>query len=1132
MYYPGKFLPKSLILLLAASLAVPAHSKPVEIPERFHGTYALTHQSDTPNVMLAEGGLGGIVLAPGGVLCAADYILTDPKSNPYNASEALWTASDAGVQLALSDITADFGEINILDHEGAFLGQLADIKISDDITCGSGGDVTMIIDEVEDVFAQAEATYPDLFPTDEFTAPLRLVDGFIYRHYAATGAYIGIKDGTVYLTGGPFGDQLQSAGTTASVLAQLHFLSGMERPALKRETFALQTHDAELTSFQVKENAAVGAAGYPVSTVFPLPEGEYQDAGDFVIKDQQGQVIPAQFEVLNRWWGKDNSLRHIVAHFNVDVSAHSPGTAQSGIARFSLHQSADQVEPQGGVEVIETAQELVMRSSELAITVNRAPFSIQTPTGKLLSRFYDEEGQGWGSFDRDDITVVVEESGPMRAVLRASSPAIISQNGEVRHGWALRLYMYADSSLLKVDFQLQNSPKNDPLGAPMYFQGHELVLEDADAATPLQHVKAGERLPDVIDSLPLGVVSSANTTAVLRDFWQRFPSGIQADENGVAVELWPRWSSQLMDAEFSKAHLYWLDDMEHSYREVLFDFGVSDEEKQNARALARTFQYPPVAVLPQQYYADTAVTLDMGGAMAVTAHQGDKRTPSYSAQSYDVSANGQYAFGQDNFGLDLDRKIDTKKAGGFAYSRAQFMASGDPADYFAAQDAAAAEINIRPQWMDGYNHEQDSGLLALSTNPYGGSSWRRFKGHGVSTLKREYLADTRQMAHPRDDQHAWFYHIEHAYLMSANLWLRDWYDFMGEFKQIYLQSQDPYPDRSHRAEGQALDVALAAYRVTGNARLGDLLQQYVGNIHAPRVKQPHGISSSTTDGRTAAFQVGYLMRGFINLYNEFPPDPELERVMQDYLEWNKNFSNFGYYTGTKSSEVNAKASKTSLTLVDPQIQFGMQFGRDDLIQHAVGYVEDGIGGNTPYGSWGAWRGDFEGRTYQYHKQFPEDQAVTSPENAPANDFLDFAATGWSGFQTGQQDLGDFTLSPDGMTLLQESQSWEQVVRDFIIAPDTRLQFDFSAETEGEIHAIMFTNGESVSRNTTIQLLGSQTFGEQAHNDYVAGSGVRRYDIPVGEYFTGGFDRIVFLTDDDANVGADSMWANVEVSSSK
>jgi hypothetical protein len=147
---------------------------------------------------------------------------------------------------------------------------------------------------------------------------------------------------------------------------------------------------------------------------------------------------------------------------------------------------------------------------------------------------------------------------------------------------------------------------------------------------------------------------------------------------------------------------------------------------------------------------------------------------------------------------------------------------------------------------------------------------------------------------------------------------------------------------------------------------------------------------------------------------------------------------------------------------------------------------------------------------------------------PPEGTLDFATLGVSGFRPGSQDFGDFTLSDDGRTLVQESQSWEQVLGDFDVTADTRLRFDFAAEVEGEIHGIMFTNGTAISEATIVQLAGSQTVGVQAYSDYVAGSGARSYDIPVGQFFTGDFDRIVFLTDDDAGRGADSRWAHMEI----
>ncbi len=156
------------------------------------------------------------------------------------------------------------------------------------------------------------------------------------------------------------------------------------------------------------------------------------------------------------------------------------------------------------------------------------------------------------------------------------------------------------------------------------------------------------------------------------------------------------------------------------------------------------------------------------------------------------------------------------------------------------------------------------------------------------------------------------------------------------------------------------------------------------------------------------------------------------------------------------------------------------------------------------------------------------EGLSPPPPPPSEDYFDFSAAVISDFQPGVQDFGDYVLSPDGLALSQESQSWEQILGTFSIDADSRLRFDFSAEVEGEVHGIMFTNGETISEATALQFLGTQAWGLQAHNDYVSGSGVKSYDIPIGAYFTGDFDRLVFLTDDDALAGADSTWANVEL----
>lgn len=99
--------------------------------------------------------------------------------------------------------------------------------------------------------------------------------------------------------------------------------------------------------------------------------------------------------------------------------------------------------------------------------------------------------------------------------------------------------------------------------------------------------------------------------------------------------------------------------------------------------------------------------------------------------------------------------------------------------------------------------------------------------------------------------------------------------------------------------------------------------------------------------------------------------------------------------------------------------------------------------------------------------------------------------------------------------------------DVTITADMVLSFDFLSDVEGEVQGIGFASNGNISQNNFFQLDGTQSFGNQVYDDlYTTGSGEQHYEIAVGDYFTGTFDQIVFMMDDDAYVGADSTFSDV------
>lgn len=731
-----------------------------------------------------------------------------------------------------------------------------------------------------------------------------------------------------------------------------------------------------LARFSVKETAGQGAQHYPITTVFPLPYGKYQDTSQLQIIDAAGRPVAAQFEVLNRWWSKDNSIRHVTAHFTPKVSAFNGSDSQSGISGYQLvrndQPAASVTNP---VSINDSASKLTINNQLVQLTIEKSPLKIITPAGELESLFYDEQGNLDPSFNHENISIKVEERGPVRSVVRLSSPTMYIDPQTIKHGWAMRLYSYANSPLVRVEFQLQNSAINEKISAPLYFKGHHLRLT-TNANTKATSLRAQTPPKGDILNLPMGILSSSKANVILRNFQQTFPNGLSQTNQGVIdIELWPKWSSKFKDNAYSSTGLHWLDDMQHVYKEVLLDFDAQRSQDE-LNALADTFQFPPVAAVPMSWYAETKSTFDLGGVVPdssiLNIDTSTVRKPSYEESQYTLNgtkAFNEYEFGIDNFGLDVYRKTAVAGTGGWPYSMRQFYHSGNPADYYAAMDFAKGELNIRPQWMANYKHATHFEKIQPSTNPYGGSSWRSFGGHGAPVITRDYLAGSSQSARPRDDQHAWFYHIEHAYYMSGNLWIKDWYEFMGEFKQAFLNNLDPYPDYSSRSVGHQVGVALSAYKATGNKSLIEAIDRFIDVHLTARMAPPHNVKWSSVDGqkREATFQIGYMLRTLIEFINEVGDDAETMKIMDDTVAWVYNYSRYSYYYPTASTTPAKTSDRIAISYVDPLLWYANYTNKPFYADEVNNYVE----AKKVYGNFTDWYGQYEGRMYLYYKQLQQ-----------------------------------------------------------------------------------------------------------------------------------------------------------------
>lgn len=805
-------------------------------------------------------------------------------------------------------------------------------------------------------------------------------------------------------------------------------------------TMPQEPHGPLRVPLTVKEVAGVGATRHPTSAVIPLPFGKYYATTDFQLVDARGSAVPAQFEVLNRWWCKDNSLRHILVHFQPSVDPYT-GTEDSGSTSYYLVNNPIHATVGSPLALSETEDEIAVTTGPLKFTVSKVAFNVLDEVWldrnrdgrfsgheKIISSHRRNGGvfvgrlPGDTQFDteRADVRVQVEEAGPMRVVIRADAVTKYHSPKKHTHGFAVRIYAYANKPFVKIDYQLQNSAKNKVYAWPLYFQelrmdfrmnlnqnpvvrigtgdGNVFTRNLRDGlyvaqkmhdrfsihGTGGRHIRGGSQADGFID------VSDATTgvTAVTRYFWQMWPNGLAVDDaNRLSIQLFPPWSAQWQQRRpagrapgFSETGLYWLQDMQHVYKEVTLYFhsgSVTDAQLVN---FARTTHFHPVVALPTEWYRDTAATLDMGGLIPPHAAQPGRRhawhrasrprTPHYPQRAFSPK-KPTYRFGWNQFVIGT-RKWGASMAGGWPTSAADFILSRDPADYYHAEQAAIGELNIRPQWMARYDFERDWPELQLTENPYAGLSWRHMEaGDHARYSDAPPLKGTGPDAKPRDDEHGWFYHVEEAYYFTGNPWIRDWYEFIGEFRKTKLNQLDPVPDPTTRAVAHSLANALQAYRVTGDTTIIDMFYTHLKTWLREDQSPVHGGRRGTLKGRDSASHVGYLSRTVISYMEEmrggnWQAYAEAFNLLSGMMEWNFNHSNFSGYIDAYKGEIGS-SSRSGWNMADPQAWYYWHTGKRAYLDHLLDYLDGGIGGGPgPYERLHrGWRGGFQGRWVEY-----------------------------------------------------------------------------------------------------------------------------------------------------------------------
>ncbi|MGB0716033.1 MAG: PKD domain-containing protein [Phycisphaerae bacterium] len=160
----------------------------------------------------------------------------------------------------------------------------------------------------------------------------------------------------------------------------------------------------------------------------------------------------------------------------------------------------------------------------------------------------------------------------------------------------------------------------------------------------------------------------------------------------------------------------------------------------------------------------------------------------------------------------------------------------------------------------------------------------------------------------------------------------------------------------------------------------------------------------------------------------------------------------------------------------------------------------------------------------------EGQSVTLRASASSANTIDFASGTITSYGGGQDVNATVSVEDTGSTLHLTGNGWKDLDFPYTVTENTILEFDFKVTETGEIHGIGFDTDDGISQNRTFQLHGTQDWGIGNYTaDEVKEGEWIQVRIPVGEFYTGDFDKLFFVNDHDGGLrNAETFFSNVRV----
>jgi len=734
----------------------------------------------------------------------------------------------------------------------------------------------------------------------------------------------------------------------------------------------------ERVNVNLLEEAGVARRDTPVTFGLPLPRSGLYDLASLRVLAPGGRELPAQFTATAFW--PDDSLKWVLVDFQADLDA---GQEADYVVEFEA--AANHRPKLSSLKVDESSDAIHVDTGPLDIVIDKRRFNVfrrvsvngkaaavSDPGGVML---YDENGHLFKQSATPPRRVAVEQNGPQKLVIRAEGD-YADDAGTTYMGYVTRLTFRPGSARVTVTHTHVNTYVKTEftdvtsLVMPLVFPGGvkkavSFTSEDGGKPKDLREWKTdaggfcvaqwdektlalGDRKTGIGPGQYPGVARfegpTTAATVALHEFWQRWPKGIEADEESLAIHLLPEQPGPDYGRDMPFWLMYPFVDGKYRFKwgmsfttNITFDFSGEIALKQ----MHADANLPVVAVLPADWYATTEALGDMaaphGGQfsdwdvyVAEAYRQHMLRKVTYREYGYlnygDWYGERGRNWGNNEYDLAHGFFMQFARSGRRDYLRLALTAARHQADV----DCVHAYPD--PHYV-GANHQHSIGHTGTWSQVPVQATWsHRYDGH----------TDARNGHTWTDGMMEAWYLVGDARVMEACLAL-------GEHITWAMSPEFDRLGTHERSAGWSLAAILALYRGTGDPEYLAAAQRIVA---VPLEEQkfddggawPHVLPRDHAGGHYGAqgnnlFLMGVLLAGLKD-YHEETGDPAVAKSLISGARWvtkswDDDAGGWPYSASTTGEPYYTKVTPSlNMLIVEPVAYAGKLTGEEEFLRVA------------------------------------------------------------------------------------------------------------------------------------------------------------------------------------------------------